>query len=64
MFTWTYIDGNGEEVGGSQHFADPDAAEDWMGNCWQDLLDNGIEEVVLFDHGRGQRMYRMGLRAE
>ena len=35
-----------------------------MGNCWQDLADNGVEEVVLFDNERGRRMYRMGLGAE
>ncbi len=64
MFAWTYIDGSGEEVGRSRHFSDAETAEDWMGNCWRDLAENGVEEVVLFDHGRGQRLYRMGLGAE
>lgn len=64
MFRWTYLDGNGQEVGISARFADADAAEDWMSNCWQDLLENGVEEVVLFDQERGRRMYRMGLGAE
>jgi hypothetical protein len=35
-----------------------------MGTCWQDLLANGVEEVVLHDHARGAQMYRMGLGAE
>lgn len=61
MFAWTYLDGNGEEVGMSNRFPDAEAAEDWMGNCWRDLLENGIEEVVLLDHERGRRLYRMGL---
>jgi len=64
MFAWNYIDGTGEEVGGSQGFADPDAAEDWMSTCWSDLLANGVEEVVLYDHAHDLRMYRMGLGTE
>ena len=63
MFEWTYVDGTGEEVGRSERFADAEAAEDWIGRCWQDLLENGVEEVVLFDHARSKRLYRMGLSA-
>jgi hypothetical protein len=64
MFAWTYLDQSGEEVGRSPHFADTEAAEDWLGTSWRDLLENGIEEVVLFDHDRGRKVYRMGLDAE
>lgn len=64
MFEWTYLDGRGEELGTSQRFADAEAAEEWLGTCWQDLLENGIEEVELHDHARGRRLYRMGLAAE
>ncbi|HSL14796.1 MAG TPA: hypothetical protein VK962_00840 [Actinomycetota bacterium] len=64
MFGWTYHDGSGEELGSSQRFPDAEAAEEWMGTCWQDLLANGVEEVVLHDHARGAQMYRMGLGAE
>jgi hypothetical protein len=64
MFGWTYLDGTGEEVGRSPSFGDPEAAEDWIGVSWRDLADNGVEEVVLFDHGRGRKVYRMGLGAE
>jgi hypothetical protein len=63
MFRWTYLDQAGEEVGRSPHFADADAAEDWIGSSWQDLFENGVEEVVLFDPG-GRKVYRMGLGAE
>jgi hypothetical protein len=64
MFGWTYHDGTGEELGTSQRFADAESAEEWMGLSWQDLLDNGVEEVALHDHARGRRVYRMGLSAE
>ena len=64
MFAWTYLDGSGEEVGRSPRFADAEAAEDWLGSSWRDLAENGIEEVVLVDHGRGHTVYRMGLGPE
>jgi hypothetical protein len=64
MFSWTYLDHGGQEVGHSPHFADPEAAEDWIGTSWRDLLENGVEEVVLFDQVRGRKVYRMGLGAE
>lgn len=63
-FTWTYLDASGQEVGRSAGFADADAAEDWIGASWQDLFENGVEEVVLLDQGRGRAVYRMGLGAE
>ena len=61
-FTWTYLDEAGEEVGRSEGFADREAAEDWMGQAWQDLLERGVEQVALEDGERGSRVYRMGLR--
>ncbi len=64
MFGWTYLDQAGEEVGSSPRFADEEAAEEWIGSSWPDLLENGVEEVVLQDHGRGRKLYRMGLGAE
>jgi hypothetical protein len=64
MYAWTYLDGTGQELGSSQRFPDAEAAEEWMGSCWQDLFENGVEEVVLHDHARGRQMYRMGLGAE
>lgn len=64
MFAWTYHDGTGEELGSSHAFPDAEAAEEWMGTCWEDLLANGVEEVVLHDHLHGAQMYRMGLGAE
>jgi hypothetical protein len=64
VFTWTYFDGVGEEVGRSQRFPDAEAAEEWMGTCWRDLCDNGVEEVALHDHAQDRRLYRMGLSTE
>ena len=64
MFGWTYLDQTGQEVGRSPHFNDPEAAEDWIGVSWRDLAERGVEEVVLFDHVRGRKVYRMGLSAE
>lgn len=62
MFGWTFFDGDGQELGASHGFADADAAEAWIGTSWRDLLESGVEEVALVDHGRGRRVYRMGLR--
>lgn len=64
MFVWTYLDGTGEELGTSRRFSNAEEAEDWIGDSWPDLLENGIEAVELFDHAHGRRVYRMGLGAE
>ena len=64
MLGWTLLDGSGEELGHSPRFADAESAEAWIGTSWPDLLENGVEEVVLYDHTRQQRLYRMGLSAE
>jgi hypothetical protein len=61
MYAWMLFDGAGEEVGHSPRFPDAEAAEEWIGSSWPDLLENGVEEVVLYDHSRGRRLYRMGL---
>lgn len=64
MFGWTLLDGSGQELGHSPGFADAESAEAWIGTSWPDLLENGVEEVVLYDHARDRRLYRMGLGAE
>jgi hypothetical protein len=58
------LDEAGLDLGSSEEFADREAAESWMGDSWQDLLDRGVDEVALVDRARGRRVYRMGLRAE
>jgi len=61
MFGWALLDGSGQELGRSPRFEDAEAAEAWIGLSWSDLLANGIEEVVLYDHARDRSVYRMGL---
>lgn len=64
MFGWSLLDASGEELGRSPHFPDPQAAEEWIGDCWRDLRESGVDEVVLYDHDEGSRVYRMGLDQE
>jgi hypothetical protein len=63
-FAWAYLDEAGQDLGSSDEFADREAAESWMGDSWQDLLERGVEEVALVDRERDRTVYRMGLRAE
>ncbi|MFN2545791.1 MAG: hypothetical protein ABR600_14635 [Actinomycetota bacterium] len=62
-FSWTYLDGTGEQAGRSDPFEDRGTAEEWMGRAWEELLEGGVEEVALQDDDRGRRVYRMSLRA-
>ena len=64
MFAWTYLDGSGEEIGRSPRFADTDAAEDWIGSSWPELLENGVLAVILRDDDLGRDVYRMGLGSD
>ena len=64
VFEWAYLDTDGNEIGRSSRFEDPEAAEDWISISWQDLAANGVEEVELYDHSRSRHVYRMGLGAE
>jgi hypothetical protein len=64
VYDWTYLDDVGNEVGRSERFADPEAAEHWMGEAWPDLAERGVEQVELVDRSRDRRVYRMGLDAE
>lgn len=64
MFAWTYLDGAGDEVGRSTTFERAEQAEEWIGASWPDLLERGIEAVILRDGERDRDVYRMGLGAE
>ena len=64
MFGWTYIDQNGEESGASHRFDDQRSAEDWMSQSSEGLAEFGISQVVLMDHQRGNRIYRMGIDSQ
>jgi hypothetical protein len=62
VFVWRYVDVAGDELGESQPFEEREAAETWLSESWSDLLQRGIEEVVLEDRDRSRTLYRMGLR--
>lgn len=62
MFVWRFLDAGGDGAGESAPFSDRQAAEDWMGEEWSDLLGRGVEEVALVDVERDRTLYRMGLR--
>ena len=47
MFAWRYLDGDGGELGVSDRFADREDAESWMGECWADLRDRGVEAAAI-----------------
>jgi hypothetical protein len=64
MFAWTYLDRAGEEVGRSPAFDEAAQAEEWIGSSWPELLEQGIEAVILRDGDRARDLYRMGLGSE
>jgi hypothetical protein len=55
-WTWRYEKANGTVVaGGSLQeaiFASQGDAESWLGENWHELIDNGIDQVTLFDDAR------------
>jgi hypothetical protein len=61
MFSWRYLDGEGQELGVSGPFDDRGDAESWLGGSWADLRDQGIDGVELFDRARGSSLFRMSL---
>ena len=50
---WHYTDIEGQpvdqEIPHSQQFPTQSDAETWIGETWQELLDSGVEGVVLFE---------------
>jgi hypothetical protein len=64
VFLWTYFNAEGDRVGESDRFAGREAAEEWMGAEWSELLSSGVDEVALVDEDRDRILYRMGLGAE
>jgi hypothetical protein len=61
-FRWDYLDAEGRDVGRSEPFAEREAAEEWLGEAWPELLERGVEEVALLDEDAGRTLYRMALR--
>ncbi len=58
---WRYVGESGDDRGESEPFDSREAAEAWIGAAWEDLLGDGVEEVVLQDAETGTVLYRMGL---
>lgn len=54
-WTWKLYDANGDVVDAAQRLEDEPVfpsqadAETWVGEQWQELLEDGIETVSLFD---------------
>jgi hypothetical protein len=63
MLAWRFLDSGGREMGSSEEFPDRDAAESWLRESWEDLLEDGILEVVLRDQAEGE-LYRMKLTGQ
>ena len=64
MFVWTYMDRFGQEVGRSPAFEQAEQAEEWIGSSWPDLLERGVDAVVLRDDQLGRDLYRMALGSD
>lgn len=62
-WSWQYENGAGEVVGTSEQFEQRSEAETWIGTSFEDLLEEGVEQVRLLDDGT--EVYGpMGLRPE
>ena len=64
MYAWRYLSEDGGELGASERFTDRDSAESWIGETWADLLERGVDQVVLMDEAAGRHVFRMGRQAE
>lgn len=56
---WRLEDSSGAEVdarnsapGGSPRFSSQADAESWLGETWRDLLDDGVDQVILLEGDR------------
>jgi hypothetical protein len=54
---WRLLDALGSEVAVSEEYADQrfasqGDAESWVGEVWRELAEEGVAEVVLFEHDR------------
>ena len=61
MLVWRFLNASGEDVGRSRAFVERESAEAWMGENWEDLVQRGVEAVVLADEEDGDALYRMAL---
>jgi hypothetical protein len=64
MFDWAYVDGSGADVGNSEEFDTQEAAEAWVGEAWEGLVELGVAEMILRDKDAGSDVYKMSLSPE
>jgi hypothetical protein len=54
-WTWTYLDAEGREVSGEDlattAFPSQSDAENWLGEVWHELAEQGVESVTLRHEG-------------
>ncbi len=62
-WTWAYETADGSVTGRSEEFDNRGDAESWVGEAFSDLLDQGIDQVRLFD-GDTEIYGPMSLHAE
>lgn len=48
-WTWTYETADGRETGRSEEFETRSDAESWVGEAFGVLLEQGVDQVRLFD---------------
>jgi hypothetical protein len=48
-WTWTFESASGESVGKSETFDSRSDAESWVGEAFADLIEQGVDQVRLFD---------------
>ena len=48
-WTWTFENSSGDAVGRSEVFESRGDAESWVGEAFGDLLDDGVDQVRLFE---------------
>jgi hypothetical protein len=58
-WTWTYFDADGREMTGeglvTTAFPTQSDAENWLGESWRQLADDGVDAVTL--HQEGEVVY-------
>ncbi len=62
-WTWSLENAGGESVGTSETFDSRSDAESWVGESFADLVEQGIDQVRLFD-GDTEVYGPMSLRAD
>jgi hypothetical protein len=50
-WTWTYENEAGDSVGTSEVFDSRGDAESWIGEAFEELLDDGVAQVRLLEDG-------------